>query len=150
MEDKNMMKLQNGSDVRGIALEGVADEHINLTESICSRIGQSFARWLSDKTGKAVSELTIGIGRDSRVSGPALMDALAAGILTAGAQVVRYHLWGITGTGIGIAASAFICLLFDLAYTYWRFHFVMTFSNIILVIILGIALALITNLECVF
>jgi len=89
MEDKNMMKLQNGSDVRGIALEGVADEHINLTESICSRIGQSFARWLSDKTGKAVSELTIGIGRDSRVSGPALMDALAAGILTAGAQVVR-------------------------------------------------------------
>lgn len=64
--------------------------------------------------------------------------------------IVGYHLWGITGTGIGIAASAFICLLFDLAYTYWRFHFVMTFSNIILVIISGIALALITNLECVF
>ena len=64
--------------------------------------------------------------------------------------IAGYHLWGITGTGIGIAASAFICLLFDLAYTYWRFHFVMTFSNIILVIILGIALALITNLECVF
>ena len=30
--EQNLMKLQNGSDVRGIALEGVADEHVNITE----------------------------------------------------------------------------------------------------------------------
>ena len=56
MSEINLMKLQNGSDVRGIALEGVADEHVNLTEDACNRIGQAFAFWLSKKCGKNISE----------------------------------------------------------------------------------------------
>ena len=28
-------KLQNGSDIRGVALEGIEGQHINLTETAC-------------------------------------------------------------------------------------------------------------------
>ena len=84
----NLMKLQNGSDVRGIALEGVADEHVNLTEEACNRIGQAFALWLSKKCGKKTEELKIGIGRDARVTGPALLKATAEGMSSTGAKIV--------------------------------------------------------------
>lgn len=87
MSEINLMKLQNGSDVRGIALEGVADEHVNLTEDACNKIGQAFAFWLSKKCGKNISELKIGIGRDARVTGPALLKATASGIASTGAKV---------------------------------------------------------------
>ena len=45
-------KLQNGSDIRGVALEGIEGQHINLTEQACKDIGRGFALWLKDKTGK--------------------------------------------------------------------------------------------------
>lgn len=50
--DEQMLKLQNGSDIRGVALEGVEGENVNLTPSIANRIGQAFAQWLSAKTKK--------------------------------------------------------------------------------------------------
>ena len=52
MEAKDLLKLQNGSDVRGIACEGVEGESVNLTPLACNLIAQSFASWLSKKTGK--------------------------------------------------------------------------------------------------
>lgn len=64
-------KLQNGSDIRGIALEGVEDQHINLTEQACRDIGRGFAVWLKNKTGKD-SGLRVSVGRDSRLSGETL------------------------------------------------------------------------------
>ena len=36
-------KLQNGSDIRGVALEGIEGQHINLTETVCRDIGRGFA-----------------------------------------------------------------------------------------------------------
>ena len=30
--EKKLMKLANGSDVRGVAIEGIADEPVNLTK----------------------------------------------------------------------------------------------------------------------
>ena len=66
----DLMKLQNGSDIRGVALEGIAGQNVNLTEDVCRRIGRGFALWLMDKTGK--KELRVAVGRDSRLSGPAL------------------------------------------------------------------------------
>ena len=46
------MKLQNGSDIRGVALEGIEGQRINLTEQACRDIGRGFAVWLKNKTGK--------------------------------------------------------------------------------------------------
>ena len=36
-------KLQNGSDIRGVALEGIEGQHVNLTEQACRDIGRGFA-----------------------------------------------------------------------------------------------------------
>ena len=88
----DIMKLQNGSDIRGIALEGVEGEHVNLTEDISLKIGAAFVKWLSKKTGKACSELKIGVGRDSRLTGPSLVNALIRGISSEGAKVVNCNL----------------------------------------------------------
>lgn len=64
-------KLQNGSDVRGVALEGVEGQHINLTEQACRDIGRGFALWLCAKKG-AANPLRVAVGRDSRLSGAQL------------------------------------------------------------------------------
>ena len=88
----DIMKLQNGSDVRGVALEGVEGENVNLTAPIAFKIGCAFVEWLSEKSGKSAGDLKIGVGRDSRVSGPALLNALACGIVHAGAKVVNCNM----------------------------------------------------------
>jgi phosphomannomutase len=80
MTDAAMMKLQNGSDIRGIALEGIAGEHITLSADASNKIGQAFAFWLAEDTGKPVTELTVGIGHDSRISGPEIEDAVITGL----------------------------------------------------------------------
>ena len=36
-------KLQNGSDIRGVAMEGIEGQHVNLTEQACRDIGRGFA-----------------------------------------------------------------------------------------------------------
>ena len=45
-------KLQNGSDIRGVALDGVSGQSVNLTEPACRDIARGFALWLMNKTGK--------------------------------------------------------------------------------------------------
>ena len=83
----DMMKLQNGSDIRGIACEGVAGEAVNLTEEAGNLIGGGFARWLAEKKGKNPDALRIGIGHDSRITADSLFAAAAKGIVAAGAKV---------------------------------------------------------------
>lgn len=89
MTRHDLLKLQNGSDIRGIASEGVAGETVNLTEEACLKIGGAFALWLCKRTGKNAQNLTVGIGRDSRISGPSLEAAVAKGLLANGVSVVR-------------------------------------------------------------
>ncbi|MFR6412299.1 MAG: hypothetical protein ACLUNX_09485 [Angelakisella sp.] len=53
-------KLQNGSDIRGVALPLVAAEPVNLTEEAAGQIGRAFATWLVERCGKPAEELRIG------------------------------------------------------------------------------------------
>lgn len=76
----SILKLQNGSDIRGTALDSVPGEKINLTPRIASQIGASFGRWLAKKSGKNINNLKICIGRDPRISGEILSEALMLGI----------------------------------------------------------------------
>ncbi len=46
-EMADIMKLQNGSDIRGIACEGIAGENVNLTGDAGNLIGGGFVRWLA-------------------------------------------------------------------------------------------------------
>ena len=88
----NWKKLQNGSDIRGVALEGVAGESVNLTGEVVTRLGQTFATWLAAKLGKSTTDLKISLGRDSRLSGPELMQAAIAGLTGAGCEVLVFGL----------------------------------------------------------
>lgn len=81
-------KLQNGSDVRGIALEGIPGQAVNLTPEIAGAIGEAFVAWLSRRTGKAPEALTIAVGNDSRLSAEALRQAVINQITGRGAAVV--------------------------------------------------------------
>ncbi|MBR2539458.1 MAG: phosphomannomutase/phosphoglucomutase [Mogibacterium sp.] len=84
MED--IMKLQNGSDIRGIAIAGVEGEEVNLTEEIAGRIGGAFAYWLGFKVKKNPFDLKIAVGHDSRLSADPLKEGLLKGVTMFGAE----------------------------------------------------------------
>lgn len=86
----NWQRLQNGSDIRGVALEGVVGEPVNLTPDVAHRLGQAFVSWLADKLDKDTESLVVSVGRDSRISGPALMTGLAEGMMMMGAKVYDF------------------------------------------------------------
>ena len=82
----DFMKLQNGSDIRGVAMEGVAGEEVNITEEVAGAIGGSFAYWLGFKVGKNPYDLRICVGHDSRLSAGPLTEGLLKGIAMFGAE----------------------------------------------------------------
>ena len=84
-------KLQNGSDIRGVALEGIEGQHVNLTEQVCRDIGRGFAVWLSEKIGK-VSGLRVAVGRDSRLSGETLSKWICESMVSQGLEVTDFGL----------------------------------------------------------
>ena len=82
-------KLQNGSDIRGIALEGVEGQHINLTEQACRDIGRGFALWLQKKCAD-VQQLRVAVGRDSRLSGAQLSTWICEAMAQQGIAVTDF------------------------------------------------------------
>jgi phosphomannomutase len=92
MKDFNWKKLQNGSDIRGVALEGIVNEEVNLTPEVAKILGQAFVSWLTQKAGKQASELTVSVGRDSRLSGPSLMESVMDGITSSGCRVYDFEM----------------------------------------------------------
>jgi phosphomannomutase len=84
---KDIMKLANGSDVRGVAIASVADEPVTLTTEAANRITGGFVDFLQGRTGRKGHALRIAVGHDARVSSPqlrlAVLEALtAAGVVT--------------------------------------------------------------------
>ena len=88
MQDK-WKKLQNGSDIRGVSLEGIEGQNVNLTPAVAKVIARAFAKWLCEKTGKAPADLKVAVGNDSRLSGPALREAVIDGLTGSGIQVIN-------------------------------------------------------------
>ena len=84
-------KLQNGSDIRGVALEGIAGQSVNLTEKVCRDIGRGFALWLLNKTGK--KDLRVAIGRDSRLSGESLCGWITSALVESGINITFNVKW---------------------------------------------------------
>ncbi len=87
-----MKQLQNGSDIRGVAMEGIKDEAVNLTEEIVFSIALSFTSWLSEKLNKPLNQLIISAGMDSRLSGPKLKKAFIEGITSLNAKAYDFGL----------------------------------------------------------
>jgi phosphomannomutase len=68
-------------DIRGLYGE-------QIDGPIAEQIGRAFARVLSDLSGKHVSELRVGLGRDMRLTAPELSERYRAGLLAEGANVL--------------------------------------------------------------
>lgn len=71
-----LFALQNGSDVRGVAIEGVPGETVNLFPEAVNRIAAGYVRFLSERVGKAPKELRIAVGHDSRITAPQMKKAV--------------------------------------------------------------------------
>lgn len=84
---KDFLKLQNGSDIRGVACEGIEGEHVNLTSEAAFAIGQAFALWLMKKRNLKPEECIVGVGMDSRITGPKLKAAIIKGLMSQGIYV---------------------------------------------------------------
>ncbi len=80
------MHFQSGSDIRGVATDGTG-EPLDLTDDAVETMARAFALWLNEKTGKPVSELKISLGRDCRLSGPRLADAVMRALTGMGVTV---------------------------------------------------------------
>lgn len=80
----NLAQLQNGSDIRGVAIASEG-RPATLTGEAAGRIAAAFVGWLSRRTKKAAGALRIGLGHDPRISAPVLKAHALGGIAAAGA-----------------------------------------------------------------
>ncbi|MBQ0134964.1 MAG: phosphomannomutase/phosphoglucomutase [Clostridiales bacterium] len=76
--------LQNGSDIRGVAIAVEGGKSVNLTEQACRDIGRGFALWLYRRYGRPCR---VALGRDCRLSGEQLLHTLGQALAAEGMSV---------------------------------------------------------------
>lgn len=79
--------LQNGSDVRGVAAEGIIGEDITLDSEKVKALGRAFVKWIGQKVDKR--PLVLAIGTDSRLTGPHFLEVLETCITECGADLLN-------------------------------------------------------------
>lgn len=109
-EKQALMRLQNGSDVRGVAMETEGGPPVNLTEEAVCRIAGAFAGWLAERTGKKTEALTVGVGHDSRLTAAQLTAAAVRGLRSRG---VRVRSCGLASTPAMFMGTVFPETAFD-------------------------------------
>ncbi|MBC5648782.1 phosphohexomutase domain-containing protein [Christensenella tenuis] len=95
-------KLQNGSDIRGVAL----GDDANLTEQAACDLAAAFAKWLASR---GMANPKIAIGMDSRVTGPALRQACIEGFTAMGADVVDCGMASTPAMFMTTVTEGFLC-----------------------------------------
>ena len=88
VDEKILKKLANGSDVRGVAVEGVADEPVTLSADAANVITSGFLTFLAGRTGKARKDLRVAVGHDSRISARTLRHAVLEALTAAGCVTI--------------------------------------------------------------
>ena len=82
----NYEKLQNGSDIRGIAID-TYEKKVNLNPQVAKFIAYGFVKLLESKRNIKSDNLKIAIGIDSRLSGPSLKNAIIEELIDLGCYV---------------------------------------------------------------
>ena len=100
MEQSDWMKLKSGTDVRGVALEGVPGEEVNLTDEAVTGIMKAFCAWAAQRCGK--EKLTIAIGHDSRLSASRISACAVKAVTESGCDAIV--------TGLSSTPSMFMLL----------------------------------------
>lgn len=89
------LNLQNGSDIRGVAMDGIPSEKINLTNEHVKWIAYAFGLFLSEQTGLTTQEISISVGTDSRLTGPSLQESIVNSLSDLG---ITTYICGIAST----------------------------------------------------
>lgn len=105
MSNYDFRKLQNGSDIRGVALDGIPGEPVTLTPAAVGRLAKGFLYWLTQQTGKTPSQMTVTVGCDSRLSGEALAAAFCDALSPFGVRVLN--------CGLASTPAMFMSTVFD-------------------------------------
>lgn len=84
--DKFWKQFKSGTDVRGVAVDGVEGQPVNLTDDVIEKITSGFLFWLAQKTGKSCTELTLAVGHDSRISAERIKAAVLRSFKAAGVK----------------------------------------------------------------
>lgn len=100
--------LQNGSDIRGVAIAIEGGKPVNLTKESVTRIGSAFAHWASKKLNKPISKTRIAVGRDSRLSGESLTEWFIDGLASLGANAFD--------GGMASTPAMFMCCVNELSF----------------------------------
>lgn len=83
---EELKKLQNGTDIRGIAIEH-SEYKVNLTPKVAQAIVKGFVIWLRETKCNNISNLKIAVGMDSRLSGSELKVSLIQSLVSLGCDV---------------------------------------------------------------
>lgn len=84
--------LQNGSDIRGIALPGIKGEEVNLSPEVAFRLAKAFSVWYTRHFPQEDEPVTVSVGIDSRLSGPGLKNSFCRGLNEMGFDVLDFGL----------------------------------------------------------
>lgn len=83
----SLLKLQNGTDIRGVVLEN-NKLAINFTESDVRSIARGILKWVSQNEDKKTNGLRIAIGMDSRITGPKIKETFIDEFMRYGVSIL--------------------------------------------------------------
>lgn len=86
---KDYKALQNGSDIRGVALKVDGGKDVNLTRQALRDLSYVFVDWLCTKVSKRAEDLRIAVGRDSRITGIDFEEEIANALVKKGVTVLK-------------------------------------------------------------
>lgn len=87
MLQPDWLQLLNGTDIRGIAMDGIIGERVTLSTSKVAALGRAFAQWLQNKGSE--KHLRIAVGHDCRLTSAGFMEVLEESITATGCDVLN-------------------------------------------------------------
>ena len=81
-------QFKSGTDIRGVASEGVEGQEVNLTNEVVRNMAGGFAMFLANKLQKKNTEMKVAVGRDSRISGPRIAEIVIKTLSEFGVEVI--------------------------------------------------------------
>lgn len=86
MLDKYWKHFKSGTDIRGVAADGVEGEAIDLTNEAVEKMAKGFAVWLKENVKK--DSLTVSVGHDSRISAERIKGVVIKALCDSGIDVI--------------------------------------------------------------
>lgn len=102
-------KLQNGSDIRGVAMPGIEGQTPNLGPAETFALTWGFIDWLKETSGKEDQELKLALARDPRLSGEDLSAYIERAAVARGVKVCAAGLGSTPAVFYATLEESFAC-----------------------------------------